>query len=126
MLIVSLGFAVPLVLLSFALWWFGTGELHIGLAHMQTMIFLWLVTSGQATIYLVREREHFWHSRPSRWLAVSSGVDVMVVMLLAWRGVMMTSIGLVPLSVVLGTSVVYLFLVDSLKGWIFRFAGLPR
>lgn len=126
LLIVSLGLAVPLVLLSFALWWFGTGELHIGLAHMQTMIFLWLVTSGQATIYLVREREHFWHSRPSRWLAVSSGVDVMVVMVLAWRGVMMTSIGLVPLSVVLVTSVVYLFLVDSLKGWIFRFAGLPR
>lgn len=126
LLIVSLGLAVPLVLLSFGLWWFGTGELHLGLARMQTMIFLWLVTSGQATIYLVRERQHFWHSRPSRWLAVSSGVDVMVVMVLAWRGLMMAAIGLVPLSVVLGTSVAYLLLVDLLKGWIFRFAGLPR
>jgi H+-transporting ATPase len=126
LLIVSLALAVPLVLLSFGLWWFGTGELHLGLAHRQTMIFLWLVTSGQATIYLVRERQHFWQSRSSRWLAISSGVDVLVVLMLAWRGVMMAAIGIVPLGVVLGTTVIYLLLVDLLKGWIFRFARLPR
>jgi H+-transporting ATPase len=90
------------------------------------MIFLWLVTSGQATIYLVRERQHFWQSRSSRWLAISSGVDVLVVLMLAWRGVMMAAIGIVPLGVVLGTTVIYLLLVDLLKGWIFRFARLPR
>ena len=126
LVIVSLSLAVPLVLLSFGLWWFGTAQLHLDLAHMQTMIFLWLVTSGQATIYLVRDRQHFWRSRPSRWLVVSSGVDVMVVMVLVWRGVMMAPIGLVPLSVVLGTSVVYLLLLDLLKSSIFRFAGMPR
>jgi H+-transporting ATPase len=126
LLLASLGLAVPLVLLSFALWWFGTGALHLGLAHMQTMVFVWLVTSGQATIYLVREREHFWHSRPSRWLGITSGVDVVVVVLLAWRGLMMSPIGLLPLGVALGTSVVYLLLVDLLKGAIFRFAKLRR
>jgi len=126
LLLASLGLTVPLVLLSFALWWFGTVVLHLGLAHMQTMVFVWLVTSGQATIYLVREREHFWHSRPSTWLAITSGVDVVVVLLLAGTGFMMTPIGLLPLGVVLGTSVVYLLLVDLLKGAIFRLAGLRR
>jgi len=126
LLLASLGLAVPLVLLSFALWWFGTGALHLGLAHMQTMVFVWLVTSGQATIYLVREREHFWHSRPSTWLAIASCVDVVAVLVLAATGLMMSPIGWLPLAVVLGTSVVYLLLVDLLKGTIFRFAALRR
>ena len=126
LLIASLGLATPLVLLSFAVWWFGTGVLHLDLARMQTMVFVWLVASGQATIYLVREREHFWHSRPSAWLAVTSVVDVVVVLVLAGTGLMMAPIGLLPLGVVLGTSAVYLLLVDGLKGAIFRFAGLRR
>ena len=126
LLLASLGLATPLVLLSFALWWFGTGALHLDLARMQTMVFVWLVASGQATIYLIREREHFWHSRPSVWLAVTSGVDIIVVFALAGTGLMMSRIGPVPLGVVLGTSVVYLLLVDALKGAIFRVAGLRR
>ncbi len=126
LLLASLGFALPLVLLSFGLWLVGTDGLHLTLGAMQTMTFVWLVTSGQATIYLVREREHFWHSRPSRWLALSSGLDVAVVAVLAERGWMMSPIGAVPLAVVLAATAVYLVLVDLLKAWIFRSARLTR
>ncbi len=122
----GLGLALPLVLLSFGLWWFGTAELHLDLAQMQTLVFLWLVTSGQATVYLVRERHHFWHSRPSRWLAISSGADLVVVLSLAWRGWLMAAIAPVDLSAALGAAVVFLLLGDLIKGWIFRLAGLRR
>jgi hypothetical protein len=40
-------------------------------------------------VYLVRERGHFWDSAPSRWMIVSSTVDVSVVCLLSARGILM-------------------------------------
>lgn len=122
----GLGLALPLVLLSFALWWFGTTYLTLSLAQMQTLIFLWLVLSGQATVYLVRERQHFWHSRPSRWLAGSTAADLVVVLLLAWRGWLMAGIRPVDLGVALGSALLFLVLGDLLKTWIFRAAGLRR
>jgi H+-transporting ATPase len=122
----GLGLALPLVLLSFGIWWFGTAFLHLDLRQMQTLIFLWLVTSGQATVYLVRERQHFWHSRPSRWLAISSAADLVVVLLLAGRGWLMAAIGPLDLGVALGTALLFLLLGDLLKTWIFKLAGLRR
>ena len=126
LLVASTWIAVVLVLLSFALWWFGTARLHLGLAAMQTLVFVWLVTSGQATLYLVRERGHFWHSRPSTWLATTSAAAVIVVVILATTGALMTAIGLGPLVAVLVATVLYLGLVDLAKGAIFRVAGLRR
>ena len=124
LVLVALGLTVPLVLLSFGLWWFGTDVFHLDLSRLQTLVFLWLVTSGQATIYLVRERHHFWHSRPSRWLTVSSGVDVVVVVILAWRGWLMTAVGFAEVGVVLAASVLFLLVGDVLKSWLFRLADL--
>ncbi len=120
------GLAIPLVLLSFGLWWLGTTGLHLPLGAMQTLIFVWLVLSGQATVYIVREREHFWHSAPSRWLAASTVADLVVVLLLAWRGWLMTAIGPVELGVVCGVALIYLGLGDWVKGWVFHVSGLRR
>ncbi len=120
------GLALPLVLLSFGLWWLGATVLGLGLPAMQTLIFYWLVLSGQATVYLVREREHFWHSSPSRWLAVSTAADLVVVTLLAWRGWLMHAVGPAELAVVVGVAILYLGLGDAIKSWIFRAAGLRR
>ena len=46
----------------------GRDLLHLPLAQLQTLIFVMLVFTGQGNVYLVRERRHFWRSRPSRWL----------------------------------------------------------
>jgi len=122
----SAGLAVPLILLSFGVWF--TGSLGLGLHtdQLQTLVFVWLVTSAQATIYSVRERHHFWHSAPSRWLAASSIADLAIVAVLAWRGWLMTPIGPAALAVGFGAGVVFLLLGDSIKGWIFRSAGLAH
>ena len=124
LVIAALGLSIPLVLLSFGLWWYGSSVAHLHLHQLQTLVFVWLVTSGQATIYLVRKRHHFFHSVPSRWLMLSSCADLLVVAVLAWRGWLMTSIGGVELVVVFATSLLYLLVGDGLKSWIFRFAGL--
>jgi len=122
----SAGLAIPLIVLSFAVWFTGSLGLHLRTDQLQTLVFVWLVTSAQATIYSVRERHHFWHSAPSGWLAASSIADLVAVAVLAWRGWLMTPIGPAALAVGFGAGIAFLVLGDAIKGWIFRSAGLSR
>lgn len=82
---------------SFGVLYVGHSVLNLDHARLQTLIFVMLVFSGQANVYLVRERLHFWNSMPSRWLMLSTAVDVLVVSLLATLGILMSSIS--PLQV---------------------------
>lgn len=76
---------------------------------------LTLVFSGQATVYLVRERQHFWKSRPGHWLLVSSVADVIVVSLLATGVVLMAPVNPLVVVALLVSVGVYLLLLDLLK-----------
>ncbi|HVV70667.1 MAG TPA: plasma-membrane proton-efflux P-type ATPase, partial [Verrucomicrobiae bacterium] len=40
--------------------------LHLDMPRLQTLTFVTLIFSSQAGVYLLRERGHFWQSRPSR------------------------------------------------------------
>jgi H+-transporting ATPase len=116
--------ALAWVVLCFAVFLVGRDVYHLNLAQLQTLVFLTLVYSGQATVYLVRERRHFWMSRPGHWMLVSSVADVIVVSLLATCGVLMASVS--PLAVVALLTLVgaYLLLLDFLKLRLFRWQRL--
>ena len=62
--------------LSFFVLFTANQFLHLSILELRTLIFLTLVFTGQATVYLVRERKHFWHSMPSSWMIVCSLVDI--------------------------------------------------
>lgn len=126
LVLASAGLALPLILLSFGVWFAGSMWLGLRTDQLQTLIFVWLVTSAQATIYSVRERHHFWHSAPSAWLAASTVMDLVAVAVLAWRGWLMTPIGVVALAVGFGAGILFLLLGDAIKGWIFRSSGLAH
>jgi H+-transporting ATPase len=126
LVLASASLALPLLGLSFAVWYVGRLALGLDLGQLQTLIFVWLVTSAQATIYAVRERQHFWHSRPSGWLAASSIADLLATLLLAWRGWLMASIGPVALGVAVGAGVLFLLVAEVIKTGVFRLAGLSR
>jgi len=93
---------------------------RLSLAQTQTLIFAWLVFSSQATVYLVRERRHFWASRPGRWLLVTTLVDVALVSLFATRGLLMAPVPPVLVGVMLLLSLVYLVVADTLKSLVSR------
>jgi H+-transporting ATPase len=119
LMMAALALAVPTLVLSFAFLYAALDVLNLPLPQLQTLMFVMLVFSGQGTVYLVRERHHFWHSMPSRWILLSSAVDLVVVSLLASRGIFMAP---VPLSLVVLTSgaiLIYTCLVDFLKIRIF-------
>ena len=79
-----------------------------------------LVLSGQGTVYLVRERRHFWRSRPSTVLLASSLGDVAVVSLLATLGLLMAAIPASAVAATIAVVLACLFFVDFVKLRLFR------
>ncbi len=98
----------------------GQSRLQLGTPGSQTLAFLTLVFTGQATVYLARSRERFWGSAPSRSLALSSVAALASTALLAVRGWWMAP--LAP-AIVGGLAVAVLLcaiVIDTLKLQLFR------
>ena len=104
-----------ILLLSFGLFFYGRDFLGLPLPQLQTLVFLTLVFTGQGMVYLVRERHHFWNSAPSRWMILSSIVDVSMVCLLSARGILMAPLPAVVIGSVILACVLYLIALDFLK-----------
>jgi H+-transporting ATPase len=120
----ALSLAAVVLAESFLDLWLARGVFHLSLAQAQTLIFLMLVFSGQATVYVVRERDRFWRSRPSPWLVAATTLDVLVVSFLAWRGVLMTALGLPYVALVLGIACAFMLVMDPVKIAVLRRFGL--
>ncbi len=111
----ALGVAVPWLAASFTTYAIGRHVLHLGLAPTQTLVFVMLVATGQATVYLVRERGHLWGSRPSTWMITATAADIVVVTVLATRGILMAAVPLVDVLGLLTSLVVITVGLDFLK-----------
>lgn len=112
--------AAAVLLLSFTVFFAGRDLIGLPLAQLQTLVFVMLVATGQGNIYLVRERGHFWQSRPSRWLVASSIADLAVVAFMATRGVLMIPVSPTLVGELLVVVAAYLLVLDQLKVHIFR------
>lgn len=71
-------------------------------------------------IYLVRERHHFWASRPGKWMMLASALDVLVIILLASFGILMQAIPFWLTLATLVLIVIALFILDFLKVRVFQ------
>lgn len=112
--------AALVLLLSFAVFYVGRSYLGLPLPELQTLVFVMLVATGQGNIYLIRERDHFWKSPPSMWLAGSSIVDLAVVATMATMGVLMAPVNPLLIAGLLVAVAIYLLMLDQLKVLIFR------
>lgn len=124
-LMLTAGSLAGLVLvLSFAIFFVARDVLHLPLRQLQTLVFLMLVFTGQGNVYLVRERNRLWNSRPSRWLVTASLVDVIVVILMARKGILMAPL---PWTLVVSLFVIvvcFLIAIDGLKVRVFHRFGV--
>lgn len=124
-LVLTGGVLAGLVLmLSFAVFFAARAWLHLSLPELQTLIFVMLVFSGQGTVYLVRERHYFWHSHPSRWLLLSSFLDIVIVSVLATQGILMAAISPTLVAGLFILVLIFLMAADFLKIRIFSYFGL--
>ena len=119
----AIALALPLLGMSFTGLWIGRA-CGLALPQLQTLAFVILVFGGQATVYLVRERRHFWSSRPSWWMIGSSLGDVAIVSLLATRGWLMAPVPIQLVGALLRLYLAYLIGADVVKSRVFARYGL--
>ena len=98
---------------------FGEYYLRLDIDASRTLAAIALVFSGQSVLYVAREREHLWHSRPSNWLLASSVTDVSIIAVLAMTGIVMTALPVLLVAGVLGAAVCFAFALDLVKLAIF-------
>jgi H+-transporting ATPase len=120
------GVAVPFLLLSLTVFLLARAWLRLDPAHLQTVAFVTLAFSTQATVYLVREPRLAWRSRPGSWLMIVSGLVLIVVTMLALGGWLMTAISPELLGTIFGAVVLWALMVDVIKAVAFRRLGLHR
>ena len=98
------------------------GKVHLGFGidTLRTLAFVVIVFGNQATTYTNRARQHLWSTAPSRWLVLSSVVDVLIASTLANRGFAMAPLPLVVIGGTLAGAAAFAFLVDFVKVPVFR------
>ena len=93
----------------------GKLELHLGINALRTLSVVAIVYGSQATIYAIRDRQRFWGLRPTPWLFLSSIADVLIISILAWRGIAMTPIPLSVLSCEFGAAIAFGLILGAAK-----------
>ncbi|HTS33450.1 MAG TPA: plasma-membrane proton-efflux P-type ATPase [Thermoplasmata archaeon] len=112
------------LVLSLTVFWLGWVVLGLPLAEVQTLVFVYLVFSSQATVYIARVRGPFWSYRPSEHLVVASVGVGLAVSGLAISGTLMAAIPAVLVLEVLGIVAGAALVVDRVKIWAFGWTGL--
>lgn len=87
---------------------------------MQTLSFVVLVFTGQATVYLVREHRHFWRGAPRLPLAVSSAIALLATSALATQGWLMAPLSAQQVGAVALAAMLLLFVLDAFKVAVLR------
>ncbi len=105
--------AVSWLLYCFAV--FYVGRHFLPLPATQTLVFLALVFSGLATVYLVRETRAFWQSRPGTFLLWATVGDVAVVSAMATFGILMAPVPIGMVAGVLGATLAMMLVLDLVK-----------
>ena len=99
-------------------------RLGLGIEALQTLAFVAIVFGNQATTYLNRDRRRLGSSRPSRWLAGSSVVDVGIASTLAIGGIAMAPLPVWVVGGILVAAAVFAFIADFAKVPLFRRLGI--
>jgi H+-transporting ATPase len=92
----------------------------MSLGRLQTFVLLTLVFTSQFRVLSVRERRHFWSSKPGRELMTSILVTLVAFFLLGVFGIIIPPLSLTQVTVVLVVSAVFTLGIDFPKYYAFR------
>jgi H+-transporting ATPase len=80
-----------------------------------TFGFAYLNLAGVFTLMIVRERNHFWKSRPSKILSITVLAEVLLVIAISILGVLeLAPLGYMPVLAILGYTLIVTFLINDL------------
>ncbi len=98
----------------------GQGYFHMGLAQLQSLVLLTLIFTSQFKILIVRDRRHFWSSRPGKTLLVSAAATIVAFAALGLLGYILPPVTGGQLLFVLLFSAGFTLLLDFPKYWVFK------
>jgi H+-transporting ATPase len=102
----------------------GTHYFHLQLEQLRTFTVLMLIFTSQFRVYIVRERNYFWSSRPGKELALATTGAILVFALLGVYGLIITPIAIYQILFVLVYSAVFTLAIDFPKHEAFKKFGL--
>jgi len=102
----------------------GTSYFQMELSTLQTFVLLTLVFTSQFRVLIVRERGHFWSSRPGLELTLSTFVTMIGFLLLGMYGGILPPVTTTQILVVLAISALFTISLDLPKYYAFRALGL--
>ena len=79
-------------------------RLHLNLGQLHTFTFEMLIYVELLDLLIIRERKHFWNSRPSKFLFLAIAGDLVLVFLISVLGLP----GIAPITLTAALSVVVL------------------
>jgi len=93
----------------------GKFEFHLSVEALQTLCVVGIVFGGQATLYVLRGRQHLWGLRPSVWLVLSSAADVLIISTLAVSGIAMAPLPVAVIACEFAAAIAFGTLLDVVK-----------
>jgi H+-transporting ATPase len=99
---------------------FGKYHLLLELDALRTLSMVALVFGGEACLYVIRERQRIWSSRPGQWVIVSSVGDVLIIFTLATQGIAMTALPLFVVGGAFVAAIAFAFVLDFIKFHVFN------
>lgn len=107
--------AVPFLALSGAVYGVGRYLALLPASMLETLVFIQLFFSGQALLYLARDRRSLWNSPPGKALLLSSAVQILAVSGITILGIILTPLSLVWVAILFGLNALALLLFDFIK-----------
>ena len=93
----------------------GKFQLHLGIESLRTLCVVGIVFGSQATMYVIRGRQHLWGLRPSALLVLSSAADVLIISTLAALGIAMAPLPIAIIACEFVAAVVFGAILDVVK-----------
>jgi H+-transporting ATPase len=93
----------------------GKFELHLGIEALRTLCAVGIVFGSQATTYVIRDRQHLWGLRPSLILVLSSLADVLIISMMAIRGIAMAPLAIWVVACEFSAAIAFGLVLDVVK-----------
>jgi H+-transporting ATPase len=118
----SLVIGVPLLAGGIGAILIGDYYFHLEWKELCTFAVLMVAYTGMLSVFILRERDHFWSSRPGRALVITTTAAIIVFILLGLfaRGTQLSPLAPYQVFLLLGFSALLIFSVDFVKYWAFR------
>ncbi|MEM3181139.1 MAG: plasma-membrane proton-efflux P-type ATPase [Candidatus Micrarchaeaceae archaeon] len=115
------------ILLLLSLLFIPVGKyLEPALGAFQTFVFFMFVVTDQLLIESLRNRRSIFSTKPSKWLAITSAISVLVGALFSYFGIFITPISLVSILVIMAMSFALILVFDFAKTRIYKGIGIGK